>query len=67
MEHKVLIDEDQNGYLMQVFSKPIQSSPTFFIELIQREKATGFGSRNIKALYAAVQKSQKSSQLFNNA
>jgi len=67
MEHKVLIDEDQNGYLMQVFSKPIQSIPTFFIELIQREKATGFGSRNIKALYAAVQKSQKSSQLFNNA
>lgn len=66
-ENKVLIDEDQDGYLMQVFSKPIQSSPTFFIELIQREKAIGFGSRNIKALYAAVQKSQKLSQLFNNA
>lgn len=44
---------------MQVFSKPIQSSPTFFIELIQREKATGFGSKNIKALYTAVQKAQK--------
>jgi 4-hydroxyphenylpyruvate dioxygenase len=58
-KNQILVDQEKNGYLMQVFSKPIQSSPTFFIELIQREKATGFGSKNIKALYTAVQKAQK--------
>lgn len=65
-DNQILIDEDKGGYLMQVFSKPIQSSPTFFIELIQREKAEGFGSGNIKALYAAVQQSQQISGLVNN-
>lgn len=62
-DNQILIDEDEDGYLMQVFSKPIQTSPTFFIELIQREKALGFGSGNIKALYTAVQKSQQISGL----
>ncbi len=54
----ILADEDKEGYLMQVFSKPLQSRPTFFIEVIQRENAKGFGSGNIKALYEAVQKNQ---------
>ena len=55
----ILVDEDKEGYLMQVFSKPLQNRPTFFIEIIQRENAKGFGSGNIKALYEAVQKNQQ--------
>ena len=62
-EHQILVDEDINGYLMQSFSKPLQNSPTFFIEIIQRENSVGFGSGNIKALYAAVQKAQQISGL----
>lgn len=52
-------DEEGEWYLMQVFSKPLQNRPTFFIEIIQRENAKGFGSGNIRALYAAVQKNQQ--------
>ncbi len=63
-KYQILIDEDKNGYLMQSFSKPLQNSPTFFIEIIQRENAVGFGSGNIKALYTAVQKAQQISGLI---
>ena len=55
----ILVDEDKEGYLMQVFSKPLQNRPTFFIEVIQRQNSKGFGSGNIKALYEAVQKNQQ--------
>jgi 4-hydroxyphenylpyruvate dioxygenase len=54
----VLVDRDENGYLMQIFSQPFQTRPTFFFELIQREGAKGFGSGNIKALFEAIARAQ---------
>jgi len=41
----------KHGYLMQIFSKPVQPRPTFFFEIIQRKGARGFGSGNVKALF----------------
>ena len=61
----ILVDENKEGYLMQVFSKPLQNRPTFFIEIIQRQNAKGFGSGNIKALYEAVQKNQQAQGAVN--
>jgi 4-hydroxyphenylpyruvate dioxygenase len=58
-ESGVLVDRDHKGYLLQVFSKPIQARPTFFIEVIQRKGAVGFGSGNIKALFEAIEKEQR--------
>lgn len=55
---KILIDHDKHGYLLQTFSKVIQTRPTFFIEVIQRYGAEGFGSRNIKALFEAIEEEQ---------
>jgi 4-hydroxyphenylpyruvate dioxygenase len=57
-ELSILVDRDQWGYLMQIFTKPVQSRPTFFLELIQRKRARGFGGGNIKALYQAVEREQ---------
>ena len=51
----ILVDLEKTGYLMQVFTAPIQNSPTFFIEIIQRKNSIGFGSNNIKNLYEALQ------------
>lgn len=55
----ILIDLEKNGYLMQMFTRPLQNLPTFFIEIIQRENSTGFGGNNIKALFEAVEKDQQ--------
>jgi 4-hydroxyphenylpyruvate dioxygenase len=55
----ILVDHDEKGYLMQIFSKPLQSRPTFFIEVIQRKNAEGFGSGNIKALFQALEDQQR--------
>ncbi|OJW54536.1 MAG: 4-hydroxyphenylpyruvate dioxygenase [Alphaproteobacteria bacterium 41-28] len=55
----ILVDLEKHGYLMQMFTRPLQNLPTFFIEIIQRENSTGFGSNNIKALYEAVEIDQK--------
>lgn len=57
-KNQILIDRDKNGYLLQKFSKVIQTRPTFFIELIQRFGSKGFGSGNIKALFQAIEKEQ---------
>jgi 4-hydroxyphenylpyruvate dioxygenase len=57
-EFNILADRDQWGYLLQVFSKPLQSRPTFFIEIIQRAGALGFGGSNIRALFEAVEREQ---------
>jgi 4-hydroxyphenylpyruvate dioxygenase len=54
----ILVDRDEWGYLMQIFSKPVQSRPTFFFEIIQRMGARGFGSGNIKALFEAIEREQ---------
>jgi 4-hydroxyphenylpyruvate dioxygenase len=57
-ELNILADRDQWGYLFQIFSKPLQSRPTLFIEIIQRVGARGFGGGNIRALFEAVEREQ---------
>jgi len=57
-ENNVLVDRDQWGYLMQIFTKPIESRPTLFFEVIQRKQARGFGGGNIRALFEAVELEQ---------
>lgn len=55
----ILIDMNQKGVLMQIFSKPLQNRSTFFIEIIQRDNREGFGSNNIKALFEAIEREQQ--------
>ncbi|KAI6178401.1 putative protein C31H2.4 [Aphelenchoides besseyi] len=57
--HGILMDFDEGGYLLQIFTKPMQSRPTFFIEIIQRHNFKGFGAGNFKALFEAVELEQK--------
>ena len=57
-EVNVLVDRDEWGYLLQIFSQPVQSRPTLFIEIIQRKNARGFGSGNIQALFRALEREQ---------
>ena len=52
---KILIDYDDNGYLLQIFSKPVQDRPTVFIEIIQRNNHQGFGAGNFKALFESIE------------
>lgn len=54
----ILVDRDEWGYLMQTFTRPLQSRPTVFMEAIQRRGARGFGSGNIKALFEALERDQ---------
>jgi 4-hydroxyphenylpyruvate dioxygenase len=54
----ILADRDPWGYLLQIFSKPLQSRPTLFVEIIQRVGARGFGGGNIRALFEAVEREQ---------
>ena len=58
-ELKILADRDEWGYLLQIFTKPLQSRPTVFLEIIQRKGARGFGGGNIKALFEAVEREQE--------
>jgi 4-hydroxyphenylpyruvate dioxygenase len=57
-ELNILVDRDEWGYLLQLFSKPISGRPTLFFELIQRAGAQGFGRGNVKALFDAVEREQ---------
>ncbi len=54
----ILIDHDDEGYLLQIFSKPIGSRPTVFFEVIERKGARGFGEGNFKALFEAIEREQ---------
>jgi len=54
----ILVDRDDEGYLLQIFSKPIQDRPTMFIEVIQRRGAKGFGKGNFKALFESIEAEQ---------
>ncbi|HTU45309.1 MAG TPA: 4-hydroxyphenylpyruvate dioxygenase [Bryobacteraceae bacterium] len=54
----VLVDRDGGGYLLQIFTLPLQARPTFSIEIIERKAAKGFGSGNIKALFEAIEREQ---------
>ncbi len=54
----ILIDFDEAGYLLQIFTKPLTDRPTIFLEIIQRNNFTGFGAGNFKALFEAVEREQ---------
>jgi 4-hydroxyphenylpyruvate dioxygenase len=54
----ILIDKDDEGYLLQIFTKPIQDRPTMFYEIIQRKGAKSFGKGNFKALFEAIEREQ---------
>ncbi|XP_003691052.1 4-hydroxyphenylpyruvate dioxygenase isoform X1 [Apis florea] len=55
---KILIDYDENGYLLQIFTKNMQDRPTLFIEIIQRHNHNGFGAGNFQALFEAIEMEQ---------
>jgi 4-hydroxyphenylpyruvate dioxygenase len=55
----ILIDRDDEGYLLQIFSKPVEDRPTLFFEIIQRKGAKSFGKGNFKALFEALEKEQE--------
>jgi 4-hydroxyphenylpyruvate dioxygenase len=55
---KILADRDEDGYLLQVFTKPAQDRPTLFFEVIERHGARGFGQGNFKALFEAIEREQ---------
>lgn len=55
----ILIDKDDEGYLLQIFSKPLQDRPTVFFEIIQRKGAKSFGKGNFKALFEALEREQE--------
>ena len=55
----ILIDHDDEGYLLQIFSKPVVSRPTVFFEVIERKGARGFGEGNFKALFEALEHEQE--------
>lgn len=54
----ILVDRDPEGYLLQIFTKPVQDRPTVFYEIIQRKGATSFGKGNFKALFEAIEREQ---------
>lgn len=55
----ILVDRDENGYLLQLFTKPIGDRPTLFFEIVQRRGSRGFGAGNFKSLFVALEKEQK--------
>jgi 4-hydroxyphenylpyruvate dioxygenase len=57
--HKILVDRDDEGYLLQIFTKPVQDRPTVFFELIERHGSQGFGKGNFKALFEAIEREQE--------
>jgi 4-hydroxyphenylpyruvate dioxygenase len=57
-ELKILADRDEDGYLLQIFTAPVQDRPTVFFELIERHGSQGFGKGNFKALFEAIEREQ---------
>jgi len=55
----ILVDADEEGYLLQIFTKPLQDRPTLFFEIIQRMGAKGFGAGNFKALFESIEREQE--------
>ncbi|MCH7471861.1 4-hydroxyphenylpyruvate dioxygenase [bacterium] len=54
----ILVDRDENGYLLQLFTKPVEDRPTLFFEIIQRKGSRGFGKGNFKALFESIESEQ---------
>lgn len=55
----ILVDRDEEGYLLQIFTKPVEDRPTLFFEIIQRKGAISFGKGNFKALFEAIEREQE--------
>ncbi|KAM8898756.1 LOW QUALITY PROTEIN: 4-hydroxyphenylpyruvate dioxygenase [Spinachia spinachia] len=55
----ILVDFDDKGYLLQIFTKPVQDRPTLFLEVIQRNNHSGFGAGNFKSLFEAIERDQE--------
>ncbi len=55
----IMVDADEEGYLLQIFTKPVQDRPTLFFEIIQRMGARGFGAGNFKALFESIEREQQ--------
>jgi 4-hydroxyphenylpyruvate dioxygenase len=58
-ELRILADRDEDGYLLQIFTKPVQDRPTVFFELIERHGSQGFGKGNFRALFEAIEREQE--------
>jgi 4-hydroxyphenylpyruvate dioxygenase len=58
-KRSILVDRDEDGYLLQIFTKPVQDRPTVFFELIERHGSLGFGKGNFKALFQAIEREQE--------
>jgi 4-hydroxyphenylpyruvate dioxygenase len=56
--NRILADRDEDGYLLQIFTKPVQDRPTVFFEIIERHGSAGFGKGNFKALFEAIEREQ---------
>ncbi|MCL4401247.1 MAG: 4-hydroxyphenylpyruvate dioxygenase, partial [Acidobacteria bacterium] len=54
----ILVDRDEEGYMLQIFTKPVEDRPTLFFEIIQRKGSRGFGKGNFKALFEAIEREQ---------
>ena len=57
-EFGILVDRDDEGYLLQIFTKPVQDRPTLFFEIIQRKGARSFGKGNFQALFESIEREQ---------
>ena len=55
----IMVDRDEDGYLLQIFTKPVEDRPTLFFEIIQRMGARGFGAGNFKALFESIEREQE--------
>ena len=58
-EHGVLVDRDDEGYMLQIFTRPVEDRPTLFYEIIQRKGSRSFGKGNFKALFEAIEREQE--------
>lgn len=54
----ILVDRESGGYLLQIFTKPVEDRPTLFFEIIQRKGAKGFGKGNFQALFESIEREQ---------
>jgi len=58
-QHGIMVDRDEDGYLLQIFTKPIEDRPTLFFEIIQRKGANSFGKGNFQALFESIEAEQE--------
>ena len=59
----ILVDRDDEGYMLQIFTKPVEDRPTLFFEIIQRKGSRSFGKGNFKALFEAIEREQERAEI----